>query len=47
MKDFDLKSFAFKKNELETPEVLNFFREREFFSLAGEEAKQLNSWKDL
>jgi DNA polymerase I-like protein with 3'-5' exonuclease and polymerase domains len=27
--------------------VLNFFREREFFSLAGEEAKQLNSWKDL
>jgi len=47
MKDFNLETFVFKKNELNTPEVLDFFREREFFSLAGEEEKKLDSWEDL
>ena len=47
MADFDLETFKFKKQDINAPEVLDFFRDREFFSLAGEEEKELKSWKDL
>ncbi len=45
--DFKLENFAFKKQEIHNPQVLSFFREYEFFSLAWEEEKQLKKWEDL
>jgi DNA polymerase-1 len=38
---------VFKKEEISSEQVLSFFREYEFFSLAWEEEKKLKHWDDL
>jgi hypothetical protein len=34
LEDFNLDTFVFKKEEISSEQVLSFFREYEFFSLA-------------
>lgn len=47
LENFDLENYKFKKQNISAPQVLDFFREYEFFSLAWEEEKELGKWKDL
>jgi hypothetical protein len=44
LKDFDLDDYAFDENEIETPELIEFFKELEFFSILPQEEIQKENW---
>lgn len=48
LENFDMETFAFVPEEIQSTEVQEFFREHEFFSLLWEEDKteDLKTWKD-
>lgn len=47
LENFNLESFTFKKDEIIASQVIDFFKEYEFSSLAWEETKELKTWNDL
>lgn len=48
LRDFQMDEYLFHTDKLETPEVKDFFRENEFFSLVSAwEKKTLKKWDDL
>ncbi len=44
--DFDLEAYRFLKDEIETPELIDFFKEMEFSSLIEEKVIQKKHWED-
>jgi len=48
LKDFDLNNYKFNSKNILNPEIVEYFRNLEFFSLIwNEEKKDLKTWKDL
>ena len=43
---FDIADYEFHPKEIHTPELHDFFRELEFFSLLWKEEEKLTTWKD-
>lgn len=45
LSDFELDNYSFHKNEIETPELIDFFKELEFFSLLREDTIKKENWE--
>ncbi|MCD5375426.1 hypothetical protein LR010_03185 [Candidatus Gracilibacteria bacterium] len=44
LSDFDLNDYIFDKGEIETPELIDFFKELEFFSLLPQKEIKKDTW---
>jgi hypothetical protein len=45
LSDFDLDEYTFVEAEIETPELIDFFKELEFFSLIPQDEIQKENWE--
>jgi DNA polymerase-1 len=45
LSDFDLDDYAFDESEIETPQLIDFFKELEFFSIIPQDEIQKENWQ--